>query len=149
VHVYEKSAKPGAGCWSNGIPDFKMEKAIIDRRVKQMEAEGVVFHCGVHVGKDVAAARAGDPRTTRRAAGGAARSTRRFLRQVAGPRPRRHPLRHGVPAAAETGAFGGPKPQRDEPQITAKDKHVIVNRRPATTGSDLHRHLVPPGAQSR
>src|SRR5205085_1932536 len=31
-------------------PDFKMEKYHIDRRVKQMEAEGVVFHCGVQVG---------------------------------------------------------------------------------------------------
>ena len=35
-----------------GIPDFKMEKGIIDRRVKQMEAEGVTFHCNVHVGSD-------------------------------------------------------------------------------------------------
>ncbi len=38
-----------------GIPDFKMEKHIIDRRVKQMEAEGVVFHCNVHVGKAITA----------------------------------------------------------------------------------------------
>jgi glutamate synthase (NADPH/NADH) small chain len=35
-----------------GIPDFKMEKDIIVRRVKQMEAEGVVFHCNKHVGVD-------------------------------------------------------------------------------------------------
>jgi glutamate synthase (NADPH/NADH) small chain len=54
VHVYEKSAKPG-GLLTYGIPDFKMEKAIIANRVRQMEAEGVVFHCGVHVGKDVSA----------------------------------------------------------------------------------------------
>ncbi|MCB1515897.1 MAG: FAD-dependent oxidoreductase, partial [Hyphomicrobiaceae bacterium] len=33
--------------------DFKMEKAIIARRVKQMEAEGVRFHCNAHVGKDI------------------------------------------------------------------------------------------------
>ena len=50
VHVYEKNAKPG-GLLRYGIPDFKMEKGIIDRRVKQMEAEGVTFHCNVHVGK--------------------------------------------------------------------------------------------------
>ncbi len=55
VHVYEKSARPG-GLLVYGIPDFKMEKEIIARRVKQMEAEGVTFHCGVHVGKDVLAA---------------------------------------------------------------------------------------------
>ena len=33
-----------------GIPDFKMEKRNIDRRVAQMEAEGVTFHYGAHVG---------------------------------------------------------------------------------------------------
>ena len=36
-----------------GIPDFKMEKGIVDIRVKQMEAEGVTFHYGVHVGVDL------------------------------------------------------------------------------------------------
>jgi glutamate synthase (NADPH/NADH) small chain len=49
VHVFEREAKPG-GLLRYGIPDFKMEKVHIDRRVKQMEAEGVVFHCGVNVG---------------------------------------------------------------------------------------------------
>jgi glutamate synthase (NADPH) small chain len=49
VHVYEKSAKPG-GLMRYGIPDFKMEKHHVDRRVAQMEAEGVRFHCGTHVG---------------------------------------------------------------------------------------------------
>ncbi|MGE3064706.1 MAG: glutamate synthase subunit beta [Hyphomicrobiaceae bacterium] len=53
VHVYEKNANPG-GLLRYGIPDFKMEKHIIERRVKQMTAEGVTFHCGVHVGKDIA-----------------------------------------------------------------------------------------------
>ncbi|MDX2201727.1 MAG: glutamate synthase subunit beta [Hyphomicrobiaceae bacterium] len=52
VHVYEKNAHPG-GLLRYGIPDFKMEKGIIERRVKQMEAEGVTFHCNVHVGRDV------------------------------------------------------------------------------------------------
>jgi glutamate synthase (NADPH) small chain len=43
-----------------GIPDFKMEKHVIDRRVAQMEAEGVTFHYGVHVGGNAAGAL--DPR---------------------------------------------------------------------------------------
>jgi glutamate synthase (NADPH) small chain len=51
VHVYEKLAKPG-GLLRYGIPDFKMEKHLVARRVAQMEAEGVSFHCGVHVGVD-------------------------------------------------------------------------------------------------
>ncbi|WP_024275402.1 glutamate synthase subunit beta [Hyphomicrobium sp. B1] len=54
VHVYEKNARPG-GLLVYGIPDFKMEKGVIARRVKQMEAEGVTFHCGIHVGQDLSA----------------------------------------------------------------------------------------------
>src|ERR1700754_2944702 len=49
VHVYEKHAKAG-GLLRYGIPDFKMEKGVIDRRVAQMEAEGVTFHYGAQVG---------------------------------------------------------------------------------------------------
>jgi glutamate synthase (NADPH/NADH) small chain len=49
AHVFEKHAKAG-GLLRYGIPDFKMEKGIIDRRVKQMEAEGVVFHTNTPVG---------------------------------------------------------------------------------------------------
>jgi glutamate synthase (NADPH/NADH) small chain len=52
VHLYEKNAKAG-GLMRYGIPDFKMEKLHIDRRVAQMEAEGVTFHYNVHVGYDV------------------------------------------------------------------------------------------------
>jgi glutamate synthase (NADPH) small chain len=52
VHVYEKWAKAG-GLLRYGIPDFKMEKAVIDRRVAQMEAEGVTFHYGIHVGSNL------------------------------------------------------------------------------------------------
>ncbi len=52
VHLYEKNAKAG-GLMRYGIPDFKMEKTLIDRRVEQMSAEGVVFHYGVNVGVDV------------------------------------------------------------------------------------------------
>ncbi|MEM1316885.1 MAG: glutamate synthase subunit beta [Pseudomonadota bacterium] len=52
VHLYEKNRKAG-GLLRYGIPDFKMEKHHIDRRVEQMEAEGVTFHTGVHVGHDI------------------------------------------------------------------------------------------------
>jgi glutamate synthase (NADPH/NADH) small chain len=49
VHVYEKLAKAG-GLLRYGIPDFKMEKHHVDRRIVQMEAEGVTFHYGAHIG---------------------------------------------------------------------------------------------------
>ncbi len=51
VHVFEKNACPG-GLMRYGIPDFKMEKHVIERRAAQMEAEGVTFHCNIHVGVD-------------------------------------------------------------------------------------------------
>jgi len=53
VVLFEKSDRIG-GLLRYGIPDFKMEKHLIDRRVAQMEAEGVAFRPGVEVGKDVA-----------------------------------------------------------------------------------------------
>src|SRR6201999_466906 len=49
VHLYERWAKAG-GLLRYGIPDFKMEKHVIDRRVTQMEAEGVTFHYNTPVG---------------------------------------------------------------------------------------------------
>jgi glutamate synthase (NADPH/NADH) small chain len=49
VHVFERYAKAG-GLLRYGIPDFKMEKHPIDRRVEQMEAEGVTFHYNVDIG---------------------------------------------------------------------------------------------------
>ncbi len=52
VHVYDKHAKAG-GLLRYGIPDFKMEKHHVDRRIEQMQAEGVVFHYGAHVGVNV------------------------------------------------------------------------------------------------
>jgi len=49
VHLYERWAKAG-GLLRYGIPDFKMEKHHVDRRVEQMQAEGVTFHYNSHVG---------------------------------------------------------------------------------------------------
>ncbi|MFA7280614.1 MAG: glutamate synthase subunit beta [Sterolibacterium sp.] len=54
VSVFEKNDRIG-GLLRYGIPDFKLEKRHIDRRMAQMEAEGVEFRVNQHVGKDVAA----------------------------------------------------------------------------------------------
>ena len=54
VTVYERDDKPG-GLLRYGIPDFKLEKWVVERRVKVMEEDGVVFKCNVEVGKDIAA----------------------------------------------------------------------------------------------
>ena len=50
--VFEKSDRIG-GLLRYGIPDFKLDKALIDRRIAQLEAEGVIFRPNMHVGIDV------------------------------------------------------------------------------------------------
>jgi glutamate synthase (NADPH/NADH) small chain len=55
VVVYEKGEKVG-GLLRYGIPEFKMEKSILDRRINQMQREGTRFRSGVNVGVDISAA---------------------------------------------------------------------------------------------
>ena len=54
VTLFEKNDRIG-GLLRYGIPDFKLEKHLIDARVEQMQAEGVTVKTGVHVGKDISA----------------------------------------------------------------------------------------------
>ena len=54
--IFEKNDRIG-GLLRYGIPDFKLEKDQIDRRVQQMEIEGVIFRTGLHVGVDVSVER--------------------------------------------------------------------------------------------
>ena len=54
VTVYERDEKPG-GLLRYGIPDFKMEKNVIDRRLEVLKAEGIVFKTDVHIGIDIKA----------------------------------------------------------------------------------------------
>ena len=55
VTVFERDGYIG-GLLRLGIPDFKLEKRVVERRVDQMREEGVVFKTGVHVGRDISAA---------------------------------------------------------------------------------------------
>lgn len=52
VAVFERDAKAG-GLLRYGIPNFKLEKRFVDRRIAQMEAEGTRFRLGVEIGKDI------------------------------------------------------------------------------------------------
>jgi NAD(P)H-dependent glutamate synthase small subunit len=54
VVVFEKDERVG-GLLRYGIPDFKLEKHIIDRRLEQRKAEGIEFQTGVNVGEDISA----------------------------------------------------------------------------------------------
>ena len=100
VTVYERDAQPG-GLLRYGIPDFKLEKIHVERRVAQMSAEGVEFRTGVDVGRDVTVA--GAPRRARRGAarlrcaGGSRRA------RDARARARRRTPRDGAPGRGEQG----------------------------------------------
>lgn len=52
VVVYERDEKPG-GLLRYGIPDFKLEKKVIDRRIRVMEEEGIAFKCNANVGMNI------------------------------------------------------------------------------------------------
>ncbi|MET0295527.1 MAG: glutamate synthase subunit beta [Phenylobacterium sp.] len=68
--VFEKSDRPG-GLLRYGIPDFKMEKHLIDRRIRQMEGEGVIFRTNFEVGVNVSVQRLLDDYDVLVMAGGA------------------------------------------------------------------------------
>lgn len=55
VVVFERDDRPG-GLLRYGIPEFKMEKAVLDRRLDQMRAEGTEFRCNAEIGTDILAA---------------------------------------------------------------------------------------------
>jgi glutamate synthase (NADPH/NADH) small chain len=52
ITVFERDDAPG-GLLRYGIPDFKLEKWVVDRRIKLMEEEGIIFKCNANVGTDV------------------------------------------------------------------------------------------------
>ena len=52
VAVYERDAEPG-GLLMFGIPDFKLEKQLVRRRIDQLKAEGTRFRCGIEIGTDL------------------------------------------------------------------------------------------------
>ncbi|MRX46255.1 glutamate synthase subunit beta [Pedobacter puniceum] len=52
VTVFERDSQPG-GLLRYGIPDFKLEKTVVERRVEVMKESGIIFKCNTEVGKDI------------------------------------------------------------------------------------------------
>lgn len=146
VHVYEKSAKPG-GLLVYGIPDFKMEKHIIDRRVKQMEAEGVVFHCGVNVGKDISAKELEDSHDALLLAGGSETPFDFFAKSDGRELDGIHFAMDFLPQQNRRVSGEVPPAITDAKEILATDKHVIVIGG-GDTGSDCIGTSIRQGAKS-
>jgi glutamate synthase (NADPH) small chain len=143
VHVYEKYAKAG-GLLRYGIPDFKMEKGVIDRRVAQMEAEGVTFHYGAHVGANGSV----DPRELVKeydaiALTGGAEAPRDLPipgRELAG-------IHFAMDFLPQQNRRVGNEPSNGTPDILAGDKHVVVIGG-GDTGSDCIGTSFRQGAKS-
>src|SRR5262245_35682581 len=143
VHVYEKSAKPG-GLLAYGIPDFKLEKYIVERRVKQMEAEGVVFHCNMHVGRTISATELKDTHDALLLAGG---SEQPFDFFAESPGRALDGLVFAMTFLPQQTRRVVGEAQKDDPQISAEGKHVIVIGG-GDTGSDCIGTSFRQGAKS-
>ena len=118
VVVFERDDRPG-GLLRYGIPEFKMEKAVLDRRLDQMRAEGTEFRCGVEVGVHVTADELRSEFDAVVLAGGA--TVRRDLpiagRELAGV----HQAMEYLPLANKV-----QEGDLDEPWITAEGKRVVI-----------------------
>ncbi len=143
VHVFEKFAKAG-GLLRYGIPDFKMDRIIVDRRVTQMQGEGVTFHYDAHVGVNLPAEQLLQEYDAVALTGGAEK-----------PRDLPIPGRDlgGIHFAMDflpqqnRRISGEPAPADDMPPILAKDRHVVVIGG-GDTGSDCIGTSIRQGARS-
>ena len=139
VAVYERDDKPG-GLLRYGIPEFKMEKIQVDRRINQMEREGTVFRTGVQVGDTLTGSQLRDRYDAVVLAIGA--TVRRDLpvpgRELAGI----HQAMEFLPQANRV-ALG----EEVEDQILATDKDVVIIGG-GDTGADCLGTSVRQGAKS-
>ena len=139
VVVYERDDKVG-GLLRYGIPEFKMEKSILDRRIAQMVREGTRFRTGINVGVDVTAATL---RTKYDAVVLAVGSTTRRELNIPGRELK------GIHQAMEYLPWGNKYALNEISQspIDAKDKHVIILGG-GDTGADCLGTAIRQGAAS-
>ena len=143
VVVYERDEGPG-GLLRFGVPDFKLEKHYIDRRIGLLEAEGVRFSCGVDVGVDVTADRAVRAPRRRRARDRLARApgARR-----AGRGPGRRALRDGLPLRAQP--LGRARRRRRRRSRADRGGQARRRDRRRRHGDGLRRQRPPRGREER
>jgi glutamate synthase (NADPH/NADH) small chain len=141
AHVFERHAKAG-GLLQYGIPDFKMEKYHVERRISQMEAEGVVFHYGAHVGVSMPVERLTDGFDAIVLAGGAEQS-----RELPIPGRELYGIHFAMDFLPQQNRRIGREPIGEHPPILAGGKHVIVIGG-GDTGSDCIGTAIRQGALS-
>ena len=141
VHVFEKHAKAG-GLLRYGIPDFKLEKHHVDRRVAQMQDEGVTFHYGAHVGVNTPAREILDRFDAVVLTGGAEQPRELPMpgRELAG-------IHFAMEFLPQQNRRVSNEPPGDSPPIRATGKHVVVIGG-GDTGSDCIGTSIRQGALS-
>ena len=120
VTVFEKNAKAG-GLLRYGIPDFKLAKAVIDRRLSQMQAEGVDFQVNSHIGVDIPVERLVIDFDAVVLAGGSEQP-----RDLEIPGRQLDGVCFAMPYLTQQNRRVAREPLNDAARITARDKHVIV-----------------------
>jgi glutamate synthase (NADPH/NADH) small chain len=120
VHVFEREPRAG-GLLRYGIPDFKMEKRHIDRRIAQMEQEGVTFHYGVNIGVNRPFSELVDSFDAVLMTGGAEdpRDPKLPGQELAG-------VHFAMPFLVQQNRRVGQEPQPDEEPVVASGKHIVV-----------------------
>ncbi|MGJ3509786.1 glutamate synthase subunit beta [Enemella sp. A6] len=139
VAVYERADAPG-GLLRYGIPEFKMEKAVLDRRIRQLTEEGTIFRTGVEVGVDITAT---ELRARYDAVLLATGST--VPRDLTAPGRELDGIHQAMEylPQANRAALGEPQPG----QITAAGKHVVIIGG-GDTGADCLGTALRQGARS-
>ncbi|WP_129793063.1 glutamate synthase subunit beta [Sphingosinicella sp. CPCC 101087] len=117
--VFEKSDRVG-GLLRYGIPDFKMDKSLIDRRIAQMEVEGVIFRTGLEVGRTVPVERIMDDYHVLVLAGGAEQP-----RDLTVPGRELDGVHFAMDYLVQQNRRVAGLPDQSEP-ISATGKHVVV-----------------------
>jgi glutamate synthase (NADPH) small chain len=123
VTVFERADAPG-GLLRYGIPEFKMEKRHLDRRLVQMLAEGTEFRCGVDAGRDITAARLRRDYAAIVLACGAA--VARGLPVPGADLDGVHQAMEYLPPANRAVRTAAGSGDPEEPAISARGRHVVI-----------------------
>ena len=140
VTVYERADRPG-GLLRYGIPEFKLEKRHLDRRLAQLRAEGTTFRCGVRAGTDVTAGQLRNGYDAIVLAGGA--TAPRDLPVPGAGLDGIHQAMEYLPLANQAAAGTGPA----EPAISARGRDVVIIGG-GDTGADCLGTTLRQGARS-
>jgi glutamate synthase (NADPH/NADH) small chain len=149
VALYERDESAG-GLVRFGVPDFKIEKSVVQRRVEQLLAEGVELHCGVDVGRDVSV-----EELHKRFDAVVLATGSRVPRDLPVPGRELHGVHFAMEYLYQRNRWAarelGPGPTTSQPalehEITAKGKHVVVIGG-GDTGADCVGNALREGAAS-